>query len=61
MKIITDGFSVAVDGSVGVLQLHELVAHQGPGGQVVGIQFEGSLKILDGFFMLRPAKKKKTV
>ena len=39
MKIITDGFSVAVNGSVGVLQLHELVAHQGPGGQVVGIQF----------------------
>jgi hypothetical protein len=53
---ITDGFSVAVNGGVGVLQLHKLVAHQRPGGQVVGIQFQGTLKILNSFFVLRPAR-----
>lgn len=53
---LTDSFSVAVDGSVGVLQLHELVAHQGPRGQVVGVQLQSPLKILDCLFVLRPER-----
>jgi hypothetical protein len=53
---LTDGFSVAIYGSVGILQFHELVAHQGPGRQIVGVQLERSLEVLDSLFMLRPVE-----
>jgi len=54
---LTDGFSVAIYGSVGVLQLHELVAHQGPGRQVVGVELERSLEVLDSLFVLRSVER----
>ena len=34
---LTDGLSVAVNRGVCVLELHELVAHQCPGREIVGV------------------------
>ena len=43
---------VALYGRVGVLQLNELMTHEGPGGEVVGVQLEGSLEVGDCLLML---------
>ena len=43
---------VALYGRIGVLQLNELMTHEGPGGEVVGVQLEGSLEVGDCLLVL---------
>lgn len=44
--------SVRLDGGPRVLQLHVLVAHQGPGRQKPAVELEGALKVQHCFFMV---------
>lgn len=48
----TDGVPVALNGGVGVFQLDELVSHERPGGEVVGVELEGPLEVGHCLFVL---------
>jgi hypothetical protein len=50
---LTQSFSVTIDGRVGVLELHVLVAQQRPGRHVVRVQLQGTLEVLQSFVVLR--------